>query len=337
MLRFNSSIQSACLFLVMVSFGVLKSQAQQSTRPTWPSAPDTARIQFVGFIAQSGDVGAERSFLGKIWDVIVGSEAELDFLVQPVGIAVDSLERIFVADPGAACVHVFDRKEEDYEKLTEVIQGNLVTPIGVACSAGRIYVTDASLKKIVVYDEDFDPIFMFDSGMLRPTGIAVRDGLIYISDTGEHRIAVFDLEGHSVGGFGKRGSNPGEFNFPVFLTVKENLLVVDALNHRVQTLTPAGTFVSEFGMLGTEQGTFASPKGIAVDSDGNIYVSDALFDAFQIFDAAGQLLLVVGESGGGPGQFQSPSGIAIDQNDFIYVVDTLNRRVQLFQYLGKPE
>ncbi|MGA8241461.1 MAG: 6-bladed beta-propeller, partial [Desulfobacterales bacterium] len=85
--------------------------------------------------------------------------------------------------------------------------------------------------------------------------------------------------------------------------------------------------------MGDAPGTFARPKGVAADSDGNIYVVDALFDNIQVFDKRGHLLMAFGEHGRGYGDLWLPTGIYIDNNDLIYVSDSSNRRVQIFRYL----
>jgi DNA-binding beta-propeller fold protein YncE len=85
--------------------------------------------------------------------------------------------------------------------------------------------------------------------------------------------------------------------------------------------------------MGNTPGTFSRPKGVASDSDGNIYVIDALFDNIQVFDRQGRLLMDFGEHGNGIGAFWLPTAIYIDPNDSIYVSDSGNRRIQVFQYL----
>jgi len=94
-----------------------------------------------------------------------------------------------------------------------------------------------------------------------------------------------------------------------------------------------GKYQASFGEHGNVAGRFAAPKGIACDSDSNLYITDALMDNFQIFNQRGKLLLVVGRNGLSNGEFMSPSGIAIDNNNIIYIVDSLNKRIQLFRYL----
>ena len=107
------------------------------------------------------------------------------------------------------------------------------------------------------------------------------------------------------------------------------------MNFRVQVLDPDGKPVATFGGIGDAYGQLARAKGIALDSDGNIYVVDAAFNNFQIFNREGQVLLAVGVAGLAPGQFWLPAGAAIDDKDRVYVVDQYNRRVQIFQYLGE--
>ncbi len=96
-------------------------------------------------------------------------------------------------------------------------------------------------------------------------------------------------------------------------------------------------YFSTFGSAGDSPGYFSRPRGVAADSEGNIYVVDAIFDNIQIFDKNGSLLMAFGGPGKEYGQFWLPAGIYIDKNDTIYVSDYHNKRVQVFQYLKKGE
>jgi len=134
---------------------------------------------------------------------------------------------------------------------------------------------------------------------------------------------------------GRRGTKPGEFNYPCDITFANNLLwITDSGNHRVQAVRPTGEPVASFGQAGDAPGDLALPKGIAVDPDGHVYVTDGRFENVQVFDSSGRLLLVLGEEGVGPGEFWLPGGVFIDERSRIWICDTYNGRVQVFEYLG---
>jgi sugar lactone lactonase YvrE len=88
------------------------------------------------------------------------------------------------------------------------------------------------------------------------------------------------------------------------------------------------------GKLGDQSGTMFRPKGIAFDSEGDLYVVDGLWGVVQAFNRQGQLLYTFGNRGTALGEFQLPTGLFIDHSDRIYVVDSFNRRVQIFHFYG---
>jgi DNA-binding beta-propeller fold protein YncE len=305
----------------------------------WPGPPQEPRIRFLQHISGPADIGVERSFLRKIFDWVIGTDDDASSaMVKPLGVTVDRGGQLYVTDPGAGCVHIFDRANKEYSRLTTSGEDQLRSPVGVAVADdGTIYVTDSERREVVVYDADGDERQVIRGVFQRPTGVVIHNGKLYVVDTLANRVLVFDLQGKFLFDFGRRGAGEGEFNFPVFLASSDRLVLVDAMNFRVQTLGDSGRALGSFGKAGDVQGTFANPKGIAVDRDGRIYVADALFDAFQIFDSTGALLLVVGASGKGDGEFSIPEGVCLDGENRVYIVDSLNRRVQMFQVIRNSE
>jgi len=86
--------------------------------------------------------------------------------------------------------------------------------------------------------------------------------------------------------------------------------------------------------VGTGNGEFNSPMGIAVDNGDNLYVVDHFNDRVQKFDSAGTFVTKWGTSGTGDGEFDGPVGIAVDNSDHVYVSDHYGSRIQKFSSAG---
>ena len=143
------------------------------------------------------------------------------------------------------------------------------------------------------------------------------------------------MQGNVMQTIGKAGDGDGEFNLPTELRLSgTNLLVVDAMNFRVQAFDRTGTFLYSIGKVGDTTGAMFRPKSVSVDSEGDLYVVDAQWGVVQVFNRQGQLLYYFGGKGTHAGEFQLPSGLFINHDDKVYVVDSFNRRIQVFQYAG---
>jgi len=59
--------------------------------------------------------------------------------------------------------------------------------------------------------------------------------------------------------------------------------VADSNNHRVQKFTANGTYLTQWGRLGSREGQFYWPSSIMLDGNGNAYVVDAGNDRLQVF------------------------------------------------------
>lgn len=333
--------------LLLVGMGCAKPPAhtlkRESPSLVWPPPPDVARIEYVSSIAKPDDLGIAPSLFKKVLRVLTG-KAVSRHIVRPSGIFVTREDMLYVADPGLGTVHAFNLKNPRYDQIKKFGKEHFVSPIDVAVDhKGDIYISDSLLKKIFVFSGNGKPEREIGGAdrFSRPAGIAIHHGLkrLYVVDSNAHVIQVFDLPGNFLFSIGGRGTEPGAFNFPTFMSIDQSgrLYVTDSLNFRVQVFNPDGEFLYLFGKQGDGVGEFSHPKGIALDSAGNIYVTDAIFDAIQIFDKAGSLLLYLGEAGQEPGQFWIPNALYIDHTDRIFVSDSYNQRVQIFRFLGGDE
>ena len=344
----TKSIPSLGLFIsglmVILLSGCAAPVENEVVLPVFPTPPDEPRFYYERSFISSVDIeleSEESSF--KRW--ITGARRSGSGLAKPFGVTVHQ-GRVFVSDTISRRVYAFDVPEARFFEIGNEDPGQLTKPLGLDVdSQGNLYVCDATIKRVLMYDRDgkylrrFGEPEMFD----RPSGLAVDPGgeRIFVVDTGgvssdRHRVSVIDTRSgellHTISG---RGDKDGELNLPRDATIGAdgNLYVVDGGNFRVQVFTQAGEFVRSFGDIGRRSGQFSRPKGIGADQDGNIYVADTAFGNFQIFDPQGRLLLAVGRrnSNAGPANFMLPAGLAVDEDGRVYMVDQYFKKVDVFR------
>lgn len=326
-----------------------KPKPQANIEPTVPALQlaDGRSLVYERSFSSEREVKLKKGFWTRVLDIVAGAP-DYHFLVRPYGVVTDSRGRIIVSDPDAQGVHIFDFAKQKYKFISRNDGKDAFrAPQCVTVDAqDNIYFTDSEAGKIFVYDANgkFRRVIGSLKGgegyYKRPTGIAVDSvaGRIFVSDTLRHKIYVLDMQGNVLQTIGRRGVDVGEFNFPTELRLHgSELIVVDAMNFRVQVLDRSGQFLYGIGRIGETNGTMFRPKGVGIDTEGNLYVADGMFDAVQSFDRKGRLLYYFGRSGDGPAEFQLPAGLFVDANNRIYVTDSYNHRVQVFRYAPASE
>lgn len=317
--------------------GVIFDQA--SSLHAWPPPPDRARIRYVGQIRTAGDLKPERGVGESIGQFLFGKEPPKG-MVSPLGVCTDGDDRVFIADPNAQTLHVFDLATRRYRQWTPPPKGpRFVQPVAAAIDpAGRVLVSDSAAGVIFAFDLKGAFTGVLGEGVLqRPCGLAVEapSGNIFVADAAAHQVVVLSPDGTESARIGSRGSDPGRFNFPTYIAFDSTgrLYVSDSLNFRVQVFGPHVEFIRQIGRKGDMPGYFSQPKGIALDPEDHLYVVDANFEAVQVFDTEGALLMTFGREGRGPGEFWLPAGIFADPKGRLWIADSYNRRVQVFEYV----
>jgi sugar lactone lactonase YvrE len=301
--------------------------------------------QFVGERNFTRDVDRERPVLVSVLAWLTGIDATSrnpDELVRPHG-AVALAERIYVADIGQRALFVVDTAQgqiDIWRKADGVL--DWVAPVGVAIGPQEtVFVSDAELKVVFQFDRDGRTVRVFGRGqLLRPTGLAydAAGERLYVADTHGHDIKVYTLDGQQVDRFGARGAGPAEFNYPTFLALHDGeLYVSDTLNSRVQVLSAEdGRALRQIGRRGLSVGDMVRPKGIALDSQANLYVVESYYDQLLVYDRDGRFLMPIGGGAGqGAGQYYLPSAVFVDEADRVWVTDSFNGRVVVYQFLAE--
>ena len=117
-------------------------------------------------------------------------------------------------------------------------------------------------------------------------------------------------------------------------------------NNRISKLTTAGALIhlagSGEGYADGSPGTFNSPSGLAIDSDGNVYVADTGNNRIRKITPEGVVSTVAGSGVAGyadgpatAAQFDGPIGVAVDANGNLYVADTYNDRIRKISASGQ--
>lgn len=200
--------------------------------------------------------------------------------------------------------------------------------------------------------------------LANPYGLAIdNQGNVYFAEADSNRIRKINtsgilstIAGNGVAGFSGDGgqATAAEINFPegVAIDILGNIYISDNGNSCVRKVNTSGIITTIIGNRTFNcngdggQATIAqiaSPKGIAIDSFGNIYVCDGVCNKIRKVNTAGIIITVAGDgygSGTGTGGFSGdggqataaelnrPYGIALDGLGNLYIGDTNNKRVR---------
>ena len=132
-----------------------------------------------------------------------------------------------------------------------------------------------------------------------------------------------------------------------------NVYVTDSGNHKIRKITPTGVVTtlaggggSGYNGSGSVDGTgtaasFNSPKGVAVDSIGNIYVADTGNNKIRKITPAGVVTTLAGSGAegstdgtGANSSFSWPSSVTVDSSGNVYVADSGNSKIRIISPAG---
>ncbi|MBC7767118.1 peptidoglycan-binding protein [Arenimonas sp.] len=263
----------------------------------------------------------------------------------PIGIAVDSVGSVYVADGTNNHIQKFT---SDGTYITQwgslgTSNGQFNNPTGIFVdSSDNVYVADQINYRIQKFTSDGTYIMKFGSQgsgngqFIYPTSVVVDSlGNIYVNDQQNYRIQKFTSDGTYVSQWGSQGNGNGQFSqsFLIGIDPLDNIYVDDLANYRILKFTSDGTYITQWGSLGTGPGQFDHIDTVAVDNTGNVYaVNNNGDDRVQKFTSDGTYITQWGSHGSGDGQFNFPMGAAFDSSNNVYIVDQVNYRIQKFHF-----
>ena len=342
-------------------FVLLGQAAANKEHLTWPpiGQGEVPRYHYLGelvgdpnYVREAREPGFSLGNMARLMRAIVFGKEEPKEISRSQSGVVDAAGRVLVTDFGRKSVVVFDPTARGIDEWSIATSNRLFSaPVGIAVGEdGNVFVADADLGVVVRLNSRGSPVALIGEGQLgRPTGLAYEAATkrLFVTDTPAHQVKVFSLDGKLLDVWGElgeeadraKGKGNGDellLNWPTHLAVaRGKLYIADSMNARVMVVAAdSGKPLGIIGTRGNYVGNLVRPKGVAVDSEGNVYVIESFHDRLLIFNSKGQFLMAIGGEGGAPGQFVLPSGVWIDKQDRVFVADTHNARVQIFQFLG---
>tara|TARA_R110002073_G_scaffold39625_1_gene112939 strand:- start:1171 stop:2295 length:1125 start_codon:yes stop_codon:yes gene_type:complete len=195
--------------------------------------------------------------------------------------------------------------------------------------------------------------------MMTPHGIhADYEGNVWVADfannasgTKGQQVHKFSPEGEllmSLGTAGQPGNDRTHFNQPndVIVAADGSIFVADGHNaqgmlseaameegrqtgqtSRIMKFAADGTFIKEWGQIGTAHGEFRTPHAVEFDSQGRLWVSDRGNHRFEIFDQEGNYL-------DSRYTYGRVSGIFITDDDMVYAIDSESGPTRHINWFG---
>lgn len=242
--------------------------------------------------------------------------------VRPYAIDTDSTGNIFVVDRSSQAVTQYDATGS---QLGQWNPGSLTQPSDIAVdSEGSLYILDYLAEvPLQKFSADGTPM-AFDTGATNiffPSGLFIDSGdNLYVTDYGGSqggRILVFDHAGNLVRIFGSED----DLAFEEF-----NDITVDENAQRIRVVT--SRMVAEFDMngtyLGSWQGDFYRPFGIAAGPNGDVFIADTYNNEVDQYDGAGNLKATMAQDSYRPFRIVTSAGR-------LYVADHGNLQIKIFE------
>ena len=312
---------------------------------------DTYNDRILSYTLTTGGTGGTGTLVAPTYSSTLIGPGQAD--MYPVDVTNDS-QYYFVLDAGNYRIVAVNRTTNNIDCQVGGLQGNGNGQMGDAraldydSATNELYLADTPNNRIEVFSFSasacatnsptaFTYLSQFgtkgagNAQFNQAYGVAVDpvNNWLYAVD-GAGRVEKFNIAGNAntyMTSFGQ-----GSLNQPRQVTVAPNsdVFVMNARNHTCDVYNSSGTFLFNFGSLGTGPGQFTDdPRGVAVSADGTLaFVTDSggkrvvVFSLTQSgghYSAAAPAYTI--PSGTGAGQFVGPRGLSVTSDNHLVLTD----------------
>ncbi|MDH3658965.1 MAG: 6-bladed beta-propeller [Alphaproteobacteria bacterium] len=209
---------------------------------------------------------------------------------------------------------------------------------GFTDRAGRVFVVDASLRAVVVFDLARGEVDIWKDateleGFGAPIGIAPDGkGGVLVTDAELGSVFHLDRAGDPIGRFGQDDLErpTGIARDPTTGTI----YIADTVAHDIKLFDDQGKFLRSIGERGVEEGAFNYPTHLSF-ADDRLYVSDSLNFRIQVLNASGEAEQSFGETGLYLGNMVRPKGVAVGGDGRVYVAESYHDHLLIYDQDGR--
>jgi len=118
---------------------------------------------------------------------------------------------------------------------------------------------------------DVKHLFDMTANLNAATDVCVsKDGRIYVVDGVNHKIRIFNRNGKFLSSLGRKGSENGEFRYPLGIDIDSSgkVYIADSGNHRLQIFSPEGKFIAKINIPSNDHHP-SDPSDVVVDDSRN--------------------------------------------------------------------
>ncbi len=243
-----------------------------------------------------------------------------------------------------------------------------------ADSSGNVYIADSGNNRIRRVDTSGNISTFAGTGAASSTGdggaassaslngpekltVDSSDN-IYIGETGGNRVRKIDASGiiSTIVGLGPTAVGDGaaaasaSLNGPsgAAADAAGNIYIADAANNRIRKIDASTGNISTIAGTGTAgntgdgaaatSATLSNPRGVALDSDGNVYIADTGNNRIRkVTVSSGNIAALAGTGTAGftgdggaatSATLRGPRGVAVDSSGDVYIADSQNERIR---------
>lgn len=204
-------------------------------------------------------------------------------------LAVDGLGAVWVTDPLAGGVYIYDPELAPRRLLTSSPQ-----PLGIAVGPdGRVRVGDDARDGLDVYGPDGTLLGSFAQGEIEmPTALDVSStGEVFVADATRGAVVVYDEHGDEVRRVDGHGGECGPLGFLADVALspdEQELFVADQRGKRVVVFDLQGAWLRTLGGPAEDdepwEGRLLRPQSLAFDTSGALLVADTYLNRVVSLD-----------------------------------------------------